>query len=277
MYINIAHRNIRLILPFPATLLSCIALAIAVSGCDQRTHPLPNASAPVQPSMQFATPAAWKAALTEVYTTSSKSENYAHTRFLSHLTAASKADQLVAYALHDPFRKVWIFHAAPPFMPFTTVNTYVSIPEQGRPIVFLRPVYRSTAKPLLLKKLSMVVNGELVFESNCGAVRRDVDDRGVTEFCDIPLSERQLDVLRSITSPTKVQLRLTGSEDYAHVKASVDEVFRPLHDFKEGIRTTVAYHDRLSSAVAPYVPSTMPEALPPDADAIERLAMPRTW
>ncbi len=265
----------------PQRIAYCLFCSLALTGCDDRpAAPAKEkrASIAVQSAQKNVSGERWKAALIATYAESSTSDrNTGVKRFFATFRRAPGNIAPTSFALRDAFRKVWIFHAGPPPKSNTSVYVYVSVPDQGQPVFFLQPIYRAEGEFILLKKVSMLVDGELVLDLDCGKVRREVVRHTIAmEYCDLPLSAAQVETMRALKPDAKVLVRLTGKDGYVHLDPLAEPGEDPLARFKRDVQSALYYFDVISAAVEPHVAAGQPAGVQ-SRDMLDSLVMPNEW
>lgn len=124
---------------------------------------------------------------------------------------------MLTFGKRDAFRKLRIFKAGWGPHIATGVKSYVSVPDNDAPVLFVQPYFWGRNGWLVMNKISVMVDGEVIFEHECGKVERDTEGVGVGELCNIAPSKEEIDALRKVVDSAKVVVRLTGEKGYARI------------------------------------------------------------
>lgn len=156
-----------------------------------------------------------------------------------------------AFGEHDAFNKAYLFK------PFATrlewnlgpnVRCYVLVPEGAGPLIVVSPLYWGRDGYLSLRKLAILVDGELLFEKDFQAadIKRGRYGVGVNETANIVLSGDELLPFRKITKESTIAIRLTGDTDYVNLKKdNID----PIATFKSSIIDSLFIYDSIDRAM----------------------------
>ncbi|MGB6056315.1 MAG: hypothetical protein WBG17_13875 [Burkholderiaceae bacterium] len=239
-----------------------VAVLAVLFGCGQKANPEPEVVAepakveePAPPPVPAATPEEWKAALLATY----KEDNVEDKGDgITGFTAcfALKEDgkcKTLSLASRDAFRKLRFYKsgwlsATGNGCPY--VNSYVSVPDNDVPVLFLNPCYFSKDGWLFMEKVAIMVDGEVVLERNFDdhGVKRDAESYGVQEDYHFVATDADLQALRKISPASKVLVRLTGKKGYVSVKPKDAE------EFKKEIINALYIFDTIKSAVSGHLP-----------------------
>lgn len=161
-----------------------------------------------------------------------------------------------AFGEHDAFNKAYIYK------PFRTqldwdlgpgVRSYVLVPDGGSPVVVISPLFWGRDGYISLRKMAILVDGELLFEKDFepSDVKRGRYGAGVNETADIILSGDALRPLRKITKESKIAIRLTGERAYVNLKK---DGIDPVGSFKDSIIESLFIYDSIERATAGHMP-----------------------
>lgn len=235
---------------------AAVALALVSCAKQEGAEPRPDGEVVHQisvpaPVPKAATPEEWKAALLSTYEESQvKDKGEGVTEFMAKFKLPNNDLRQIAFGQRDAFRKVRIYTTGMPDQVSTSVLPYVSIPDNSRPVLLLQPFYSGDTW-IFVEKVSVMSDGEIVFEHECPKPSRDTRGGGVTEHCDILLEKPEIDALRKITDTSKVAVRLTGSKGYASVKK---DGYNPLKYFVRDLQSAIAVYDLIDATVARKLP-----------------------
>lgn len=165
-----------------------------------------------------------------------------------------------AFGEHDAFNKAYLFK------PFATqlewnlgpnVRCYVLVPEGAGPLIVVSPLYWGRDGYLSLRKLAILVDGELLFEKAFQAadIKRGRYGVGVNETANIVLSGDELLPFRKITKESTIAIRLTG--DMAYVNLKKDGI-DPIATFRNSIIDSLFIYDSIDRATAGHLPDQKP-------------------
>lgn len=195
----------------------------------------------------------WKKALQDTYEV--KAEKPANTEtgmseFMAKFKLTQKEVNGLTFGNRDAFRKLYFFRMGLPMQISTGAKFYISLPEGKEPAFFVQPYYWGHGW-IFLKKMSVLVDGDLVFEHECGKVDRDTKGVGVEESCDFIPSDKEIDGLRKVKQGAAVAVRMTGEKGYVNLKKDSFE----LKHFVLDIESAIAVYDLLNKALKPNLPS----------------------
>ncbi|OJA50149.1 hypothetical protein BGV66_04445 [Burkholderia ubonensis] len=122
------------------------------------------------------------------------------------------------------------------------VSAYVSIKDNGSPVLFLGPyIFRDSW--LFMSKVAIMVDGDVILDQNLDvkSADREVFPGGIQEHTDFIVNNDQIEALRRMKSDSKVVVRITGTKGYmtlskndtAAVKNKIIEVIR-VYDLIQG-------------------------------------------
>lgn len=238
------------------TLLAALIL-VGVAGCSRDDAPAPKAP-PVAVAAHEATPDEWRAALTGAYTeTIRRDGSDGTTTFMANFDGGGTKGHKITFGSRDAFRKLRIFKAGMPMNITTGVKSYVSVPDNEAPILFLQPYFWGRNGWLFMNKVSVMVDGEVILEQACGKVERDTEGVGVAELCNVAPSEEGIDALRKVVNSAKVVVRLTGDKGYVNLDSKAK--FNSLEEFKEDIQSAIAVYDVIRAATKDHIPPKTPK------------------
>lgn len=237
-----------------------LTVLLALYGCSHKDAPaelgakpqVATAQASVKPAAVPApTPEDWKAALFDTYEeTKRKDEEDGTTTFVARFKLPKDGPKSIAFGTRDAFRKLRFYQVGLPVEISTAVGAYISLKDNGRPKLFLKPYYWGR-QWIFFDQVAILVNGEVAFDRKCHEVKRDIHGVGVAEKCDLMLSDAEIAALRSINNTSKVVIRFTGKKGYTNVGS---DGYNPLKDFVRDIQSAIAIYDMIDAAVASKVP-----------------------
>ena len=244
--------------------LLILLLSLAASGCtkvSENKPPAARSSAPLAavPPPPRITKADWYRAVVATYSESSvKDEGDGVTSFVACFGDGGKGCGDFAIGKRDAFRK--LRHYMPQWSwpgQYTDqyVQTYISLPDCGDPIYFLKPRHFSQRGWLFLNRLSVLSDGELVFDQDLSTFKVDRErlPGGVEEEVSFVPTPAQFDALRKLATATKLSVRITGKKGYVTLKQS--DVAKLRIDVASGLRM----YDKLLLAVKDKHPSSCSE------------------
>ncbi len=165
-----------------------------------------------------------------------------------------------AFGEHDAFNKAYLFK------PFNTqldwnlgpsVRCYVLVLEGASPVVVVSPLYWSRDGYISLRKLAILVDGELLFERAFQAsdIKRGRYGVGVNETVNIVLSGDALQPFRKITKESTIAIRLTGDSAYVNLKK---DGIDPIASFRRSVIDSLFIYDSIGHATAGHLPKQEP-------------------
>jgi hypothetical protein len=164
---------------------------------------------------------------------------------------ASKANMLT-FGERDGFRKLRFFKAGMPMRITTGVKSYVSVPDNKAPLLFVQPYFWGRNGWLFMNKISVMVDGDVVMEHNCVKVERDTEGVGVSELCDFIASKEEIAGLREVVDASKVIVRLTGEKGFVNLDDK--KKFSSTDEFKRDIQSAIAVFDAIDAATKDHIP-----------------------
>jgi hypothetical protein len=240
--------------------LLILLLSLAASGCtkgsENKVHAAPLTAVPPPPRI---TKTDWYRAVVATYSERRvKDEGDGVTSFVACFSDGGKECGDFATGKRDAFRKLrqympqWSW---PGQYSDQYVQTYIALPDCGEPIYFLKPRYFSQTGSLSLNRLSILSDGELVFDQDLSAFKleRERLSGGVEEGVSFAPTPAQFDALRKLATATKLSVRITGEKGYVTLKAS--DVAKLKIDVAAGLRM----YDKLLHAVKDQLPSSCSE------------------
>lgn len=204
-----------------------------------------------------ATPEDWRKALESSYFVMSKSdEGEGVTKFTACFSQLdAKKCKNIAFASRDAFRKRYFFKSgfASSYPLGNYVASYISIGNNERPSILLAPVFNGHSW-LFIKKISFLLDGEIVLEKDFEnfKVDRDAHGGGVTERFDFIVTEEQIAALRKIGQESNLLVRLTGDKGYVSLNK------KEISDLKSEIANLLFAYDKINHALDGNVPSEPP-------------------
>ena len=195
-------------------------------------------------------PDPWKTAFESTFTAMDrKDEGDGVVRYIACFkpgTGKSKCDA-VAFVRRDGFRKLYFLvpGLTSEHLAATYVKTYLSIPDNQRPIVFIAPYFFGKNGWLFMNKVSIMVNGEVVIEKDLdrSSVDRDAESYGVEERGNFVATDAQIEALRKMKPDSDVNIRLTGSKGYVSLKKS------DIQSFKSEVANLLFIYDAINHAL----------------------------
>lgn len=159
---------------------------------------------------------------------------------------------MLTFGKRDAFRKLRIFKAGWGPHIATGVKSYVSVPDNDAPVLFVQPYFWGRNGWLVMNKISVMVDGEVIFEHECGKVERDTEGVGVGELCNIAPSKEEIDALRKVVDSAKVVVRLTGEKGYENLDGNAK--YNSLNEFKRDMQSAIAVYDIIYAATKNHLP-----------------------
>lgn len=155
----------------------------------------------------------------------------------------------------DKFKKITFYTAGVSLMVGKEISAYVSLPDNDKPALFLTPSVFSRTSWLFMKKLSIMVDGEVVLEQDLSNLKadREVFPGGVEEAVHFIAAPKQIDELRKINEETKFIIRITGEKGYV----TLNDL--ELSAAKKTLINAVNIYDRLNNAVHDKIPTAKQE------------------
>lgn len=252
-------------------LLAAAALTFVVlaTGCSDGAKPevatTSEASkpAPVKPA---ATPEDWQLALEKSQVISQlKTEEEGITTWFACFQESASGDgsskkrcQNFSFAKRDAFRKTRFFKSGlnsqiPSSVPgWNYVVSYISLSDNALPKLILSPRYFSKGGWLFMSQVSILADGELVFDRSFPKleVDRESESYGVEESIHLVMSQAEIESLRKLASAKALSVRLTGDKGYVALKQDA------VKGFKEEIANILVIHDKLHTNLKAVIPPT---------------------
>lgn len=235
------------------SLLLILAIDIALLGCShkgsQSTERPKNVIAAASQAKP-PTPEEWKTALMSTYKESQvEDKGDGVTSFMAMFNLPLKGLNSLAFGERDAFRKLRFYKMGMPMQIATGVKAYISLRDNGKPVLFLQPYYWGQSW-LFMNKVSVLVDGELAMEHTCAKIDRDTEGVGVKEQCDFIVNDEEIAGLRKVTSKSKVAVRLTGEKGYTNI----DPKKYNLKEFVSDIQSGIAIYDEINKALEGHIP-----------------------
>lgn len=237
--------------------LVAIAIAACLSAaCGQKDSPqaaVPIAAASV-PKSKPATLDDWRRAMAAAYEESQveKTED----GITDFIALFPKKGGVLAFGKRDAFQKAYIFKPGSTQLHWDlgpNVRCFVVAPEGFPPYVIVSPQYWGRDGYILLRKLAILVDGELLFEKSFQVtdVKRGRYGAGVNETANIALSGDELLPFRKITKDSTIAIRITGDREYINLK---NAGIKPIDSFKAAIIESLFIYDSIDRATAGHLP-----------------------
>ena len=240
----------------------CLTAAIALLGCSKAqpdaTSKAKNSPAPspvTAASTRAPTPTEWRDALLATYEESQvKDQGDGVIKFMANFRNFQPDVSPLAFGTRDGFRKLRIFHTGMPITVVNCVKVYVSTPDNEQAILFLQPYFWGRNGWLFLNKISVMVDGEVVFERELKKVNRETEGVGVAEESSIALQKSEIDSLRSIKKSSKVIVRLSGEKGYLNLASeNKKKEINATKEFADDIQSGIAIFDSINTAIKMHV------------------------
>jgi hypothetical protein len=239
------------------TFMFAALAAVALAACDRHASKeaaaasgptaIAAASAP-PPASAASSPDDWKRVFGSTHKADRReTDNDGITTFTACFGQVEKRCLPLMFAKHDAFRKRYFF--TPVQSQFERIvgrpylHTYVSLPQCGRPVVMLNPLYSSKHGWLFMNRFGVMVDGDLVLDRELQdtSIDRDNDVSGVRESGSVLATTEDLAALRKIAEGKSIVIRLTGKNSYASVdKKLASNVVKDVAD-------VLATYDKLDS------------------------------
>lgn len=161
-----------------------------------------------------------------------------------------------AFGKRDTFRKIRFYTSGIPIMIGSKISAYVSLPDNGEPSVFLAPYIFSRGSWIFMKKLAIMVDGEVILEKDLNKLEadREVFGGGVQERVDFIATPAQIEALRKIKPEGKFLVRITGEKGYITLDKEESS------ETKELLINVIRVYDSLNNAVKDKIPAAQQEA-----------------
>ena len=168
-----------------------------------------------------------------------------------------KKGGVFAFGEHDVFKKIYLFKPASTQIDWNlgpNVRCYVLVLEGSSPVVVVSPMYWSRDDYISLRKLAILVDGELLFERvfQSSDVKRGRYGVGVNETANIVLFGDELHAFRKITKESKIAIRLSGDSAYVNLKK---DGIDPISSFRRSIIESLFIYDSIDRATAGHLPN----------------------
>src|SRR5450830_30725 len=168
-----------------------------------------------------------------------------------------KKGGVFAFGEHDVFKKMYLFKPASTQIDWNlgpNVRCYVLVLEGSSPVVVVSPMYWSRDDYISLRKLAILVDGELLFERvfQSSDVERGRYGVGVNDTANIVLFGDELHAFRKITKESKIAIRLSGDSAYVNLKK---DGIDPISSFRRSIIESLFIYDSIDRATAGHLPN----------------------
>ena len=238
-----------------------IFLAIAVlicvfGGCTKVEVPAEvkqdvNVSIPPPATMEE-----WTKIVTSLYKKSSESSDGDGVEEFMASFSESVGKGVVAFGKRDGFRKIRFFTMPMPIRPSspTQLKPYISLPDGGKPVLFLVAHYSEDGW-IFLQTVSVMANGEVIFERDFKDQKTstEVMPGGVSERYDIGLTDSEIESLRKISPDSKIIIRFTGRKGYISLKKK-GKYENPPEEFKRDWLDAIRIYDLMNKSVEGHLP-----------------------
>lgn len=229
---------------------------LILAGCSE--SPAPQKMNQPTPStvVRAPTPGEWKAALLGTYEESKvRDQGDGVTNFMAKFAGVPAGIDPQAMGTRDAFRKLRIYHAGFSVNVVTGVKAYISVPDNERAILFLSPYYWGKDGWLFMNKISIMVDGDVIFEKDLKDVSRETQGVGVSERADFIINSAEISALRAINNATSVIVRLSGDKGYVNLtkgkkKGQIDSNGY----FVSDIQSAIAIYDVIELAIKEHCP-----------------------
>lgn len=248
-----------------SAIILALALTVALSACQKQedltsSKAAPTAAnAPPTPPAPKATVADWRAAVEQSFTINNlTTDSGGVSDFGACFEGTKEKCTIKVLGSRDPFRK--LRH----FVPFQTkmaetlnktyLGSYVALLDCDAPSLFLQPRFASKRSWIFMNAISIMADGELVFEKNFSdrKISRETTNPGVEEVYNFIASEEEVNSLRKVVSADSVIIRITGEKAYATVEKKDAEAS------KEDLAKMLKVFDKLDSATKSKIPDNCP-------------------
>lgn len=238
-------------------------LLVSVAGCSKITPPTVVAPKQDQAASAVTTHVATIAEWTTALKSSYKQKNFLDegdgvSKFTVSFEDKDRAKDVMSFGKRDEFRKLRIFRTDYSYKHSTALDTYVSILDGGRPVLILSPSYLGRSW-IFMNKLSIMVDGELIFEREFEprASDREIKGEGVVENYGLLATELEINALRKISSDSKVLIRLTGNKGYVNITVPNRGKMDAIGNFKGDIHTALVIYDAINKAIDGHIPPVL--------------------
>lgn len=206
------------------------------------------------PSKRVATMAEWTEALRGTYT-----EKYIEDEgngVIQSMAVFQK--KRFTQATRDGFRQLRIFAISDmlPRHTFTSVKTFVSVPDGGLPVLFLVPCVWSRGPPLEIISVAIMINGAVVLSRDFrpGRVERQQSGAGIAEYYQFPPTKQEIEALRQIDSASTVLVRISGNRGHTGLKGKGKHDQDTTTNFKKSIQDALYIYDTINRALEHHLP-----------------------
>jgi hypothetical protein len=211
------------------SIMLSIFFTVFLSAC-QKSEGVEKNSFPVKTAT--VTMEDWKKAFTKTYKVSAESDKGdGVTEFMAEFPTLS-------FGKRDAFNKIYTFKPAITQLEWDvgpSVRTFVGILDGKHPMLIVSPYYWGRDGWIFMNKLSIMVNGEIIFERKFDGnkVKRTSNSGFVEEEYNIAVNDEEISALRKISKNSDVKIRIAGDRNYINIKN--DKI-----DFVESFKTSIA-------------------------------------
>lgn len=225
--------------------------AFILAGCGENTAQ----SNPVEasPPPRVVTAEDWSRALHSVYEKQGESKADAD----GNVSYEATIDSLKVKVEHDPLKRVTNFTLEASYrtrdvgitLRDSTVIGYISVKDCSLPELRLNPVYVARRGYLFMNKISILADGELVFEQEIPFehVTQEANNEKVIEWVEFTIAPSKYDGLRKIAESRSVVARMQGRSKYITVPSES----RIRYEFGH----TLTIFDKLYAALKDNIPA----------------------
>jgi hypothetical protein len=240
-------------------------VAVSLLGCNQQSSI--QTSVPVVAKVQ--TLDDWKNALSTVYTKEAIKDGQDGTStFDAKLQKSSSSNSaIIVEGKVDGFAKFTFLTPNPftvnsnAYLRKSNIALVVGVPDGGLPLLILKPTFYSNRSWMFMSKLSIMVDGSIVFENdftNEKISRNSEPGEGVVETLNLVLTDADITGLRKIQENSNVVIRLSGDKGYVTMYADKPNSKKPesddMHMFKSQLENVLYLYDSITKAVTGHIP-----------------------
>jgi len=202
----------------------------------------------------------WRTAFMSSYKDSQVKDNGdGITEFMAQFGGGADKSAVLAFGKRDAFRKLSFFKTAGAKVYEDlgpSVGSYISVPDGEMPVIFLSPYFLGKNGWLFMNKISVMVDGEVIFERDFSdsKVSRNSETYGVEERYDFIANESDIAALRKITPASKIVIRLSGDKGYVNLEKK-GKGSDYVKIFKDSIIEDLFIYDSINRAVTGHIPS----------------------
>jgi hypothetical protein len=208
-----------------AKIIIFASLCLFIAGCeDKPAKPAEKSPAQIEISKASETPKItpedWKKSIKSTYVESKTQDegDGVESFFACFEPTPEKVEKCKYYAFgeRDTFRKIRIYMSGFSTMQGSSLSSYVSLPDNKKPLFFLAPYIFSSDSWIFINKIAIMVDGEVILEKDFDGIeaQRNVIPDGVQERVDFVATPEQIDSLRKIKPDSKILIRVTGEKGY---------------------------------------------------------------